>query len=410
MGWGNFSIAVRGIASNKLRSSLTILGIMIGVAAVILLIAVGNGSSVAIQQRIQRLGTNTLTVFNRGAGFGGGPQRGGTQSTTIKINDGDIAALNDKQQAPDLVAASPVVSVNGATLTQGSATTTAGQFIGSDAAYLTTTDRPVDLGRGITADDVTNHSRVVVLGRTTAANLFAAGADVVGSTIHVNGTSFNVIGVQATKGSNGNQDLDDVAIAPYTAVQDTLSGRSQGYTQVVAQGRSSDAENNAQAEIVTILNSRHAISGSTTSPFTVLNQASLLQTATDTNQTFTILLGAVAAISLVVGGIGVMNIMLVTVTERTREIGIRKAIGAPRRAILGQFITEAVILSMLGGVAGVAAGVIGSHFQIAGVTPVIVDYSILLAFSVAVAVGLFFGIYPANRAAALRPIDALRHE
>jgi putative ABC transport system permease protein len=179
---------------------------------------------------------------------------------------------------------------------------------------------------------------------------------------------------------------------------------------VVVQATSADTLNDAQSEITAILDSRHAVTNPNNSPFLVRNQASLLQTSQETTQTFTVLLGAVAAISLLVGGIGVMNIMLVSVTERTREIGIRKAIGAPRSAILGQFVVEAVLLSLLGGLAGIAAGVIGSHFDIAGVTPVIARSSIPLAFGVSLAVGLFFGIYPANRAAALRPIDALRHE
>jgi putative ABC transport system permease protein len=402
-------IALRGIGANKLRSGLTVLGILIGVGAVIVLIAVGNGSSIAIQDRIQKLGTNTLTVFNRGR-FGGGQQRTGTQSRSIQINDGDVAALNDKAQAPDIQTASPVLNVATATATHAGATTTVGTLVGSDANYTTTTDRPVDVGRALTPDDITNHARVIVLGRTTVSNLFGAGEDVIGATIQINGKSFTVVGVQAAKGSNGNQDLDDFGLIPYTAVQDTLTGRTQGYQQVVIEAKSANTQNAAQAEIVTILDSRHGISASSTTPFSVLNQGSLLQTSQDTSQTFTILLGAVAAISLLVGGIGVMNIMLVTVTERTREIGIRKAIGAPKTAILAQFVTEAVILTLIGGIAGIAAGFIGSQFEIVGVEPVIAGYSIPLAFGVSLAVGLFFGIYPANRAASLRPIDALRHE
>jgi putative ABC transport system permease protein len=398
-------IALRGVGANKLRSALTVLGILIGVSSVIVLTAVGTGSSADVQARIRNLGTNTLTVFNR-------PVRGqiGAQSQSVTLNAGDLTALNDATQAPDVVAVSPVVNVNGATATYGSASTTIGQMVGTDAAYLTSTNRAIAAGRGLTVDDVANHDRVAVIGQTTAANLFGAGTNVIGQTIQVNGVAYDIVGIQATKGSNGNQDLDDIVVAPYTAVQDTLSGSTGGFTQLVAQAKSSSVMDTAQAEILTILDSRHNISAGATSPFSVLNQGSLLAASASTTQTFTVLLGAVAAISLLVGGIGVMNIMLVSVTERTREIGIRKAIGAPKSAILSQFISEAVILSLLGGAAGVAAGLVGSHFKIVGIQPVIAGYSIPLAFGVAIAVGLFFGIYPANRAASLRPIEALRHE
>jgi putative ABC transport system permease protein len=220
--------------------------------------------------------------------------------------------------------------------------------------------------------------------------------------------SFEVIGVLASKGSNGTTDQDAVAFAPYTTVQDQLTGSTQ-FTELVVEGTSASKLADAQAEITNILASRNDTTAAAL-PFTILNQASLLSTSNSNNQTFTVLLGAVAAISLLVGGIGVMNIMLVTVTERTREIGIRKAIGAPKSAVLIQFLVEAVLLSIFGGVVGVAVGLVGSQFRIDGVQPVIVPSSILLAFGVAVIVGVFFGFYPANRAASLRPIDALRYE
>ena len=253
-----------------------------------------------------------------------------------------------------------------------------------------------------------------MIGQTVATNLFG-GQDPLDQTIKLNGASYRIIGVLESKGTNGIQDQDDVAIAPITAVRDTVAGGSS-ISQIVVQATGSSAVDSAQSEIETVLASTHTSSGSSSSSdsssssFRILNQASLLQTTNDTNRTFTVLLGAVAAISLLVGGIGVMNIMLVSVTERTREIGIRKAIGAQRSDIVGQFIAEAVLLSMLGGLAGVIAGILISRLKVVGVQPVVQPYSVLLAFGVAVAVGLFFGIYPANRAASLRPIEALRYE
>jgi len=401
----NIRIAIRGIAANKLRSGLTVLGLLIGVGAVIILVAVGKGSSTAVQNRIKSLGTNTITVISRGR-FGGGPATTGTQSRRITLTIADVKALSDKTQAPDVLTVSPVVS-SSQTATYNGATYSV-TVTGTSASYLDATDYHVAAGRALTADDVTNRSRVVLLGTDAVANLFTAGVNPLGQRVQFGNASFAVIGLLASKGSNGIQNQDAVAIAPYTAVQDQLTGGTT-FTQLVVQGRSASKLTLAQAEITNILASRNDTTAASL-PFGILNQGSLLQTSQSTNQTFTVLLGMVAGISLLVGGIGVMNIMLVTVTERTREIGIRKAIGAPKSAILTQFLVEAVLLSLIGGLVGIVFGLIGSRFRIDGVQPVVVPYSIALAFGVAVVVGVFFGFYPANRAASLRPIDALRYE
>ena len=294
------------------------------------------------------------------------------------------------------------------TATFSGATDTSAAVTGSTPSYLTASDDTVEAGSSITSSEVTNRSRVVVIGQTVVSDLFA-NENPIGQTIQLGSSSFQVVGVLAEKGASGIQDPNNVVIAPYTAVQDELTGESSSFTELLVQGKSNGTLDLAQSEVETIL----AAANNTTVanlPFTIINEASLLSTASSTSSTFTVLLAAVAAISLLVGGIGVMNIMLVTVTERTREIGIRKAIGAPKSVILAQFLYEAVFLSLLGGIGGVLISVIGSQFKIAGVVPVIAPYSIFLALGVAVAVGVFFGFYPANRAASLRPIDALRYE
>jgi len=236
------------------------------------------------------------------------------------------------------------------------------------------------------------------------------GQDPVGDTVGVNGTNYQIVGITVSKGSNGTANQDDVAFAPLTAVQDTLTGYGS-ISQIVVQAKSSQQLTAAQTEVTSIMTQVDpSPPGSTTSNFNVINQGSILQTSASSSKVFTTLLGEVAAISLLVGGIGVMNIMLVSVTERTREIGIRKAVGARRRDILIQFLVEAVLVSLFGGLAGVLMGVVGSQFKIAGVQPAVAPYSIALAFGAALLTGLFFGTYPASRAAAMRPIEALRFE
>jgi len=399
-------IAWQGVSANKLRSTLTVLGVMIGVSAVIILLAVGTGSSKAVQSRINALGTNTITVLSRGR-FGGGTSTTGTQSQTASLTVQSVKAIEDASQAPDVESVSPVVTTT-ETATYGAASYSS-SVIGTSPAYLSAEDYTISAGSPITQADVTNRKRVVLIGQTVLSNLFSTGQNPLGQTIQLGSASFEIIGVLGEKGSSGTTNEDSVVIAPYTAVQDELTGESTAFSELLVQAKTTGSLNNAAAEVEDIL-AGEADTTVADLPFSVINQGTLLTTAQSTSSTFTTLLGAVAAISLLVGGIGVMNIMLVTVTERTREIGIRKAIGAPKLAILAQFLLEAVVLSLIGGGGGVLIAVIGTHFKIEGVTPVIASYSIPLAFGIAIAVGVFFGLYPANRAASLRPIDALRYE
>jgi putative ABC transport system permease protein len=392
--------ALRGISANKLRSGLTVLGILIGVAAVILLVAVGNGSAKAIQAQIESLGTNTLTIT------AGNVRQAGVQTQNTSLTLDMVAALTDPEAAPDVKSASPVVS-GAQTLVFEGTEHSVSQFVGTYPGYLPASNLTVAQGSSFSQADVTNGRRVVVIGSTVAEALFPTGSPV-GQQITAGGSLFTVIGVLATRGGSGFNDPNDIAVAPVSAVQAALTGYG-GLNQILVQATGPETVNAAQTEVTAILNQAlHVTTG--TSPFRILNQSQLLEARTSTAETFTLLLAAVAGISLLVGGIGITNIMMVTVTERTREIGIRKALGAPKRTVLTQFLVEATVLSLLGGLLGVAAAFVGSRFTIAGVTPSIVPGSVALALGVSVAIGLFFGSYPASRAASLRPIEALRYE
>ena len=409
MGFGEvFRFAVRGLRANKLRSGLTTLGILIGVGAVILLIAVGQGSGAAVQARISSLGSNLLTVTREAGGTGrAAATRTGTQSRTSALTVADAQLLATSQEDPDVSLVAPVSSTSDTGTYEG-ASTTISQVVGTYPSYLDISDDTLAQGSSFTTTEVNDASKVVILGQTVVTNLFGT-INPIGQTIQMAGVPYTVIGVLTAKGGGSTfNDPDDVAIAPLTTVQDSLTGFGS-LTEIAVQADSAGTTAAAQAEITNLLIESHHVTAAT-EDFTVTNEASLLTTEESTTETFTVLLAAVAAISLLVGGIGVTNIMLVTVTERTREIGIHKALGAQRNAILGQFLIEAVLLSVIGGALGVLVGVVGSQFKIDGIKPVLVPASILLAFGVSAVIGLVFGSLPANKAAKLHPIEALRHE
>ncbi len=398
-----FRFAWRGLGANRLRSALTTLGVLIGVGAVILLVAVGNGSALQIQQNIERLGTNSLTIFS---GRFGPATSGGTQSRDTSLTVQIAAALADTNGAPDVKSVSPEVTSQ-ATATSG-ADSSSVQIVGTYPSYFEASNSPVTTGTYFTNNDVLDARKVAVIGSTVADSLFGQD-DPIGKQMSVDGTLLRVVGVLGDKGSAGFGDANAVVVAPLTTVQQSITGYGP-VSSIVVEATSPDTVDAAEAEITAILDRQLDVTNAADAPYQILSQAQLLSASSDTTRTFTVLLGAVAAISLLVGGIGITNIMLVTVTERTREIGIRKAVGARRGSILGQFLVEATMLSATGGLLGVAAGVIGSRFTIAGVKPVVVPGSIALALAVAIAIGLFFGSYPANRAASLRPVEALRYE
>jgi putative ABC transport system permease protein len=405
-----FSESFRAISSNKARSGLTVLGIVIGIASVIALLAIGQGSTNSITSSIESTGANLLTVspgFSRTAGpvFGG---RGSARTLTVD----DATAI--AQEVGQIAAIAP--QVDGRYQVVASSANSNTQVIGTVSNY--TEVHKITIAEGSFISDVQqeNASRVAVLGATTATDLFGdpanGGTDPVGQTIRIKSGSFTVIGVAASKGGTGFANPDDVIYVPLKTSQRFLAGQTTYLSSIGVEAATQKSMTQVQTDITDLLLTRHKISDSSTADFSVINQADLASTLSSTTRTLTLLLAAVAGISLIVGGIGIMNMMLTTVTERTREIGLRKAIGAKRRDVSVQFLVESVLLTFSSGVLGIILGwlVAVALTKFAGYQSQVTLFSVVLAFGVSALIGIVFGYYPARRAAGLNPIEALRYE
>jgi putative ABC transport system permease protein len=404
----SMQVALRSLIANKLRSGLTMLGIIIGVGAVIALVAVGAGAQAQVAERFESLGANMLTIspgamFFRGRSFGG--------ASAASLTNDDVEAI--ASLASSISAIAPEYSARGQQVAY-SGENYQTTVLGVTPAYLTVANWQIERGRFIESLDLTNRAKVVVLGPTVVEEVFGDLVDPLGKTVKINRQNYQVVGIMAAKGSTGFQSADDQVFMPLSTAQLKFGGAGNTSLESInVQVVSADKMERAEAELAAILRASHGLTSSQNDDFMIQNQTQMVETVQETMGTFTVLLGSIAAISLVVGGIGVMNIMLVSVTERTREIGIRKAVGAKRRDIMTQFLVEAIVLTLLGGLVGVLAGY-GSAQVVAplmgSTRAVVTPDSVIMALSVSIAVGIFFGLYPASRAAALHPIDALRYE
>ena len=397
------------VRTHRLRSILTMVGVLIGIAAVILTVGLGEGAQAQVKSKINSLGSNLLILAPGSTTSTSGVRGGFGSASTLTMRDAD--ALSSAVAAPDIAAVAPV-SQRSETLTASTSNWTT-TVVGTQPSWLQVRARTVIQGRFINQADVTSHAAVAVLASTTATELFGA-ADPVGQTVSINSVPLNGVGVLNTAGSSAVANEDDQAVVPITTAADRLFGGAtrSSVQDIYLEARSSSTLSAAYQEANGELLSLHGATTPTAADFTIASQQSILSTATSVDRTLTVLLAGIAAISLLVGGIGVMNIMLVSVTERIREIGLRKALGATPRVIRRQFLVEASVLGLAGGLLGAAVGLLG-----AALLPHLISQQIAVspsatagAIVVAVGIGIVFGVYPASRAAHLAPIDALRSE
>jgi putative ABC transport system permease protein len=400
-------IAFRALARNKSRAALTMLGIIIGVSAVIVMVSIGQGASATVQSQIESMGTNLLFVSAGAQNVGGVRGGAGDANTGSPLTVEDLEAI--KREVPSAALVSPVVNSRSQLVAGNQNWST--QVQGVSDQFPEIRKWAVQSGGFFTDSDVRSAARVVVIGQTIADNLFP-GQDAVGQTLRVSNMPFRVVGVMARKGQDPQgRDQDDAAFAPYTSVQKKLLGNTRvqvAYVSAVSQ----DATYTAQTQIADLLRQRHKLGPGAADDFTVRNMSDVAEAANETNSVMTMLLGSIAGVSLLVGGIGIMNIMLVSVTERTREIGIRMAIGARSSAVRTQFLIESIVLSLTGGATGIVLGVVVSVGVplLLGWPTLVSTASIVGSVLFSAAVGIFFGYYPARKAASLDPIEALRYE